>query len=41
MMAFSQLAEFLGGWISWWQLVLLAVVIGLIFFLRWYKKKQM
>ena len=40
MTAFSQLAMF-GGWVEWWQLLLLAVVVGLIFFLRWYKKRQM
>ena len=52
MTAFSQLAspggvlgdwlsDKTGGWLAFWQLLLLAVVIGLIFFLRWYKRRQM
>ena len=30
-----------GDYFVWWQLILLAVLIGLIVFWLWYRKKQM
>ena len=38
----TPLAEFLGiEWLYWWQFPLLAILIGLIWFLVWNKKRQM
>jgi len=30
-----------GGYVEWWQLALVPVLIGLIWFLIWNKKRQM
>jgi len=35
------LAEGIGDYVSWWQIVLLVVLIGLIVFWVMYRKKQM
>ena len=38
----TPLAEVFGiEWLYWWQFPLLAVLVGLIWFLVWNKKKQM
>jgi hypothetical protein len=40
MTAFPQLA-LLGGYVEWWQILCLLILIALISFLIWYRKKQM
>jgi cytochrome c-type biogenesis protein CcmH/NrfF len=36
------LAELFGvGWLFWWQIPLLLLLIGLIVFLVWYRRRQM
>ena len=36
------MAELLGiEWLFWWQLPLLLILIGLIVFLVWYRRRQM
>jgi hypothetical protein len=38
----APLAELFGiEWLYWWQIPLLGVLVGLIFFLVWYRRRQM
>ena len=39
--AFSSVLALFGGYVEWWQLALLPVLIGLIWFYFWNKKRQM
>ena len=39
--AFSSVLALFGGYVEWWQLALLPVLIGLIVFYFWNKKRQM
>ena len=42
MLIAAPLAEFLGlDWLYWWQFPLLGVLVGLICFLFWYRRRQM
>lgn len=40
-MVTSSLLAMFGGWVEWWQLVLLIVLIGIIIFWVRYRRKQM